>query len=108
MNDETRNPAHLPDPIPGVGPLDWRTAGFVAVHRAEFPNGNPTAHRAVRWYMDEVLTQAPTMPARDVQIRPACMHPEADAGYIEMTPLYAESRGAVWCHEAECFRDVEG
>lgn len=94
---------------PGVplNPLDWRAGGFVAVHAATFPDPDPVAHRVVKWYDDEpVKVVRGNWAATDLQIRPACMEAEVDAGYIEMTPLYAEARGAVWCMDPRCFRDV--
>lgn len=99
-----------PDAPPGVKvqPRDWRLSGFVAVHKARFPDDDPTAHRAVKWYNDEPVAR-PTlaMAANVLQIRPACQDADPEAGYVEMTPLYAASRGAVWCREPQCFQDVD-
>lgn len=107
MTDTPNTPPVLTGPGIPVEPMDWRTTGFVAVHRAQFPGDDPTAHRVVKWYNDEPVTRVQgSWASSDVIIRPACQDPDPDAGYIEMTPLYAQARGAVWCRDPQCFQDV--
>lgn len=107
MTDTPEQPPVLSGPGIPVEPLDWRSSGFVAVNAAAFPDRDPTAHRVVKWYNDERVSRVPGQwAANDLQIRPACMDAEVDAGYIEMTPLYAQARGAVWCQDPACFPGV--
>lgn len=96
-------------------PLDWRNAGFVGVPPG-FPDRDDVAHRVVRVW--EHTGAAPTtmsdprpgrvgqaIPAREVHHRPACAKDDPDApDLFEVTPLWAEHLGAVWCTNAGCAR----
>lgn len=105
--------SNTPDPPPvlsgpgiPVPPLDWRTGGFVAVDRVAFPDRDPVAHRVVKWYASEAVTKVSgAWAAADMAIRPACQDDEDDSPHMEMTPLYAQSRGARWCQDPRCAQD---
>lgn len=108
MTDTPDIPPVLRGPGIPVRPIDWRTSGFVAVHRSRWPTSDLTAHRAVKWYDDQPVTKVSgNWAASDLIIRPACMDPDPNAGYIEVTPLYAASRGAVWCRDPRCFAEAD-
>lgn len=91
-----------PPPLPPARPIDWRISGFVAIDPATFPDTDPVAHRPVKWWNDEPLNTMKA-PDNEVRVRPACAAPNLDRTYREMTPLYAETRGAVWCTHDACY-----
>ena len=85
--------------------LDWRRAGFVAVSVARFPHEDEVAHKYVRSYADPTVDHdnIRRVRASDVTILPAC-GTNVGGPFMEITPAYAESRGAHWCTNPECER----
>ena len=82
--------------------IDWRNSGWVAVARG-FPDTTNMAHRPVKTYRDERLTSM-NVADREVLVSPACQEPNPDDPHYELSPRFAEWRGAEWCRDPACYR----